>query len=108
MKSLLRNAFALSALLAWSGATAGNGSGKVVHLIAHAGDIVMFKLDESHTGKPACSSNEWALSLSTHSGRAMYALLLSAHSQGKRVVVQGADACSAWSDREAPIYIYMQ
>lgn len=68
-------------------------------------DVVFFTLDGGHTSKPACSADSWALSLSTHSGRAMYALLLSAQSQGKQVWVHGTGACAAWGDREEPQYV---
>ena len=84
---------------------AGNGSGKVMQLMPHANDVVFFSLSGEHANPPKCSSTAWSISLSTHTGRAMYALLLSAHTQGLRVHVQGTGDCSAWPDRETAHYI---
>lgn len=89
---------------------AGSGAGKVTFLRAHSSDIIMFGLSGGHVGKPTCAtaaSDSWALSLTTHTGRAMYAMLLSAQAQGKGVQVSGAGGCSAWADREAPTWIYI-
>jgi hypothetical protein len=87
--------------------SAGSGNGKVVHLMVHTGDVVLFGLDGPHNDKPACSGDQWALSLATPTGRAQYALLLSAHAQQKVVHVAGAGDCGAWGDRERPFYIWV-
>lgn len=101
----------LSILFVWVAmanvAFAGNSNGQVTHVMAHASEIIIFEAG-SHTGKPACSTSGegWALSLSTNSGRAMYALILMARAQGKTINVLGTGNCSAWGDRETPVYIY--
>lgn len=91
-----------------SSANAGSSSGPVTHIYAHVGDVVMFAAGYNQS-KPACSTvgDEWALSLATQTGRAMYALILSAHAQGKSIDVGGTNQCSAWGDREAPYYIHI-
>ncbi|MDQ1091374.1 hypothetical protein QE400_000787 [Xanthomonas sacchari] len=86
-------------------ASAGDGAGKVIQVIAHSHDVVFFTLDGPHTNAPACSSTPWSLSLTTNSGRAQYALLLSAVAQGKAVTVHGTGDCSAWGDRETAEYV---
>lgn len=80
---------------------AGSSQGPVTLLQAHEGDVAMFSAG-AHSGAPACSSagEEWAFSLTSHYGRAMYALLISAQAQGKEVLVTGSNVCSAWGDRE--------
>lgn len=85
---------------------AGESSGTVIRLYAHSGDIAIFDVG-AHTNRPACSvaGNEWAVSLSTPGGRAMYVLLVSAAAQRQTVTVHGTNTCSAWGDREAPSYI---
>jgi hypothetical protein len=77
-------------------------------LMAHSGDVVIFAAGP-HSNKPACNTagDDWAISIVTASGMAMYALLLSAQKQGKPVTIVGSGACSAWADREAPLYIYV-
>jgi hypothetical protein len=110
MRSRLAVLVALILGLCSFSALAGSGAGTVTVLRAHSSDIIMFKLSGGHVGKPACAtatSDSWALSLTTHTGRAMYALLLSAQAQGKGVQVSGTGDCSAWPDREAPIWIYI-
>lgn len=105
--SMYINILALCLVLLFSSFSvqAGNGSGKVTQLMPHAGDVVFFSLGGEHANPPKCSSTAWSISLSTHTGRAMYALLLSAHTQGLRVQVQGTGDCSAWPDRETAHYI---
>ncbi len=87
---------------------AGNSSGKVVRIMVHHGDVVIFDIG-AHNDKPDCSTvnNDWALSLSSEKGRAMYALLLSAAAQGQTVSVHGEGVCNAWADRESPKYMYV-
>ena len=86
----------------------GGGSGTVKRIMVHQGDIVMFSLGD-HINKPACSlvGEDWALSLATEEGRAMYALLLSAAAQGHTVHVEGRGDCSAWGDRENPKFMWV-
>lgn len=86
---------------------AGNSAGKIEQIMVHQGDYVMFRVG-AHHDKPSCSTAgaDWALSLSSEKGRAMYALLLSAASQNHSVTVVGSNTCS-WPDRESPNYIYV-
>lgn len=96
-------------LLFWgSSSFAGESSGKVVHLMAHHGDIIMFDAGV-HTNKPACSTanNHWAFSLKTDLGRAMYSMLLSAAAQKLTVNVKGLNTCDAWGDRETPLFMWV-
>jgi hypothetical protein len=108
--SMFRVAVAMTLSLVGVGAEAGSSSGRIIVLMAHVHDIVIFETAGDHADRPACSlgSNQWALSLSTLTGRAMYALLLSAQAQGKEVHVMGSGLCDAWGDRERPLYIFMQ
>jgi hypothetical protein len=89
-------------------ANAGSSTGTVTQIMVVTGDVVTFSAGV-HQGKPACSTaaDDWALSLTTASGKAMYALLLSAQSQGKPITVLGTQACTAWPDRETPQYIHL-
>lgn len=89
-------------------AWAGNSVGKVAELMIHQGDVVIFTAGP-HVSKPACSTSGdgWALSLANETGKAMYALLLSAQARGQLVSVNGTGSCSAWADREAPRYLYV-
>lgn len=92
-------------------AYAGQGSGKITVIYTHIGSgttgAVFFNV-ENHTSPPACSSHEWAFSIDTEIGKAMYSLLLTAAAQNKSVVVQGTGDCAAWGDRERPQFILVQ
>lgn len=81
-------------------------SGLIRQIMVHSGDIVIFNAGE-HSNKPECSTvgSDWALSLSSEKGKAMYALLLSASAQGLPITVIGENACNAWGDRESPHYM---
>jgi hypothetical protein len=91
-----------------SNALAGASSGPVTALLVHEPSVVMFEAGP-HTAKPACSTvgNQWALSLNSPAGKAMYALLLMAQATGKQVAVQGSGGCTSWGDRETPTYLYL-
>ncbi|WP_325892212.1 hypothetical protein [Grimontia sp. NTOU-MAR1] len=90
-------------------ATAGEGSGKITRIYAHekngGAGVIMFNV-ETHTNPPAsCPGHEWAFDANNDQGKAMYALLLAAASQGKSVTVKGSGDCAAWADRERPFWI---
>lgn len=90
-------------------AVAGRGSGHITRIYAHekngGAGVIMFHV-ENHTNPPAeCPGLEWAFDVNNDQGKAMYALLLAAASQGKPIVVKGAGDCSAWGDRERPSWI---
>lgn len=100
---------AMLTLLALAGsANAGSSSGPIDTLMALRANLIVFSAG-NHQNKPACSTiaNDWAFSLATPGGKAMYALLLSAQAQGKVVNVYGEHACPDWGDRETPQYIYI-
>lgn len=88
-------------------ALAGDSEGTVNLLLpisATADGVVFLSTNPStHTGKPACSSlgDQWALSLANGSGKAMYAMLLSAQAQGLKIHVYGTGNCDVWPDRES-------
>lgn len=94
---------------------AGTGNGLVEKIIVHqknaqygaTEDVVMFKVTMRNDA-PTCSGTEWAFSIETDLGKAMYAMLLSASAQRKSVFVQDSNGCSAWSDREHPKYITLE
>lgn len=100
---MIRNTIAALLLAgATSLAFAGAGSGKVVHISPLPGDVVIFAT-QIHSSKPACSNagNDWTIKLDTETGRATYALLLSAASMNKPITVYGTNDCRHWGDREA-------
>lgn len=100
---------ALFAVFTAGSANAGSSTGLVTALKVHTGDVVMFAAG-SIGQRAACgvAGDEWAISLNTPTGKAIYALLLSANAQGKQVLVTGSNACNAWSDRETPYWVQLQ
>lgn len=85
---------------------AGTGTGKPFGVMAHEGDVFIFKT-QVHDEFPSCNQYGWAISLLTETGRAMFSLVLAAEAQGKSVYVKGKGACVDWHDRETPRYIYI-
>ena len=108
MKLVSKAVFLAVAMVA-SFAYAGTSSGLITALKVHTGDVVMFSTGPINQ-KATCGTagDEWALSLNTPTGRAMYALVLSASAQGKAVLVTGTNACNAWADCETPYWIQLQ
>jgi hypothetical protein len=72
------------------------------------GDFVFFTAGP-HSSKPSCSiaGDDWAFSLSTVTGIAMYKLILYAQSKGKQISVIGNGGCPDWGDRETPAYMWI-
>ena len=109
----MRKLFALSIATLFSiPALAGTGSGTVTKIYTHVGDVVLFST-QSHVhdeSRNACiaeqgANTEWAITLTTETGKAMYAQLLAAATQKKPVVVVGANDCNDFPGRERPSYV---
>ena len=118
MNCSLKVALVSFLVFAGSANASGSSSGQVTGILvvsapwaapSPSSDVAVFSAG-SHSGKPACSviGDDWSISLTTPSGRAMYALILSAQAQGKSVNVAGSNTCSAWGDRETPVWIQLQ
>lgn len=106
--------FASSVLLA-PATFAGTANGKVTRVFvlacpsatAQAGcSIGIVKLSALISGGPACANNpgEWAFSLDTAAGKAMFNAILHAQAVGASVSIIGDGTCGAWFDRERPSY----
>ncbi|WP_420009671.1 hypothetical protein [Xanthomonas sacchari] len=118
MRILLAASFVLLLLVSPSG-RCGTGSGKITAIYAHEKvvngvdrGVILFTM-ETRDGSPAANATtgcavaptDWAFETLSDHGKAMYAMLLSAASQGKPVFVQGSGDCKDWSDRERPMFI---
>ncbi len=87
---------------------AGNSTGTVSYLFVHDPGVLMFAAGTQTTPIACSTQGQWAVDLSTTMGKNIYAMLLSAQSQGQTVTVAGSGVCSAWGDREKPLYVYVQ
>ena len=118
MRSICKLIF-MGLLLIPSFGYCGIGSGRITAIYAHEKvvngidkGVVMFSM-EGRDGSPAANATtgctaaatDWAFDSSSDHGKAMYALLLSAATQGKPVFVKGSGDCRDWSDRERPLFI---
>ena len=108
MKKLTKSFLTLMLGVCCSNVYAGTGWGKVTRIQPVLADTVIFTV-ENHVTMPSCSNQglDWALSLTTNTGRAQYSLLLAAAAQKKSVSITGFHDCRAWGDREAPYFIIM-
>jgi hypothetical protein len=73
------------------------GAGPYYDSICSSGTCVFIKIEQTVNGRPYCASNQgwdFALDTSTASGKATYALLLTAYTTGQIVNVSGSNACS--------------
>lgn len=79
-----------------------SGSGKIVQLIAFNNNIFTF-VTEKNSGIAKCNTNNtWASSLSTTTGKTMYAQVLAAQMQKKSVNVTGSGLCETLTNSENP------
>ena len=68
----------------------------------------IFGQSGDRTAQPSCSTlNRWAVDTSTDAGKAMVAIILSAYSMRKQIVIQGTGDCSVWFDSEAIQYLHV-
>lgn len=73
------------------------GAGPYYDGICTSNACIFIDIEQTVTGKPACSSNsdwDFVLDVSTASGRATYALLMAASSAGRPVNIAGSNQCS--------------
>lgn len=109
MKLIAKTICVLLAAIMGSGSSwAGTSQGLVTNIFIHSPGVLMFKAGTIN-GTPVCNTNnQWAISLATPEGKPMLAVLLSAQSQGKQVIVAGySNTCRDWGDRELPSYIIL-
>lgn len=99
----------MSSLVYFNPAMAGSSTGLITRIYTHVGDVAIFAAG-SHVSKPSCSTagNDWAFSLTTSTGKSMFAILLSAQARKVPVTVAGSNACTVFSDRETPNYIFVE
>ncbi|GAB2191235.1 hypothetical protein MAH1_28430 [Sessilibacter sp. MAH1] len=107
MKIFRNIAIACLACFVSVNASAGySGLAKILTIQPHVGDRVFIKT-ETHNEAPSCAQDlqEWAIDLTTESGKAFYAAVLAAASQNKSVEVHGSHNCTNWPDREDVLFI---
>lgn len=83
------------------------GAGPYYDGICSSGTCVFVKIEQTVSGRPSCASNQgwdFALDTSTASGRATYALLLSAYAAGQTINVAGSNTCSISSSGVENLY----
>ena len=88
---------------------AGYSSGKVTAILVKNNQTV-FVTSENKFGSPACQSVErqWAIDISTSSGRSQYSMILLAYFLEKPIVIVGNQTCSIWPDRETVDHMWIQ
>lgn len=100
-------AFAVMALISMN-VFAGDSNGIPSDLYAHQGDIFMFR-GGNKTSSPACaSSDEWAINISTPTGKSMQATVMLAYTLQKAILVSGTGGCESWGDREQPVFVHLK
>lgn len=92
-------------LIALSPARAGSSYlGNITEIFAYPSNAATFFFitDGTRVSPPSCATvpNRWVIDVSSPSGQAAAALVLSAKAQGKKVQVQGSGNCGLWSDTE--------
>ena len=98
-------------------AQAGTATGKVArtYVLAHCStpqptqpcNTGIVALNVLITSPPPCATipGEWAYTLDTAAGKAMFNAILHAQAVGATVTVTGDGSCAAWPDRERPLFI---
>jgi len=85
-----------------------SGAGTITGVYVMETGIVLFHHHGSRSALPACGTPNpirWAFDGATPAGQAKLALLLTAHSSQKPVVVHGTGTCTAWGDTETIQFI---
>ena len=85
-----------------------SGPGVITGVYVMESGVVLFHHHGSRSALPGCGSPNpirWAFDGATPAGQAKLALLLTAHSSQKPVVVHGTGTCTAWGDTETIQFI---
>lgn len=84
---------------------AGSSLGPVTTVIVNSSNYLFFEAG-AIAGKANCATagNQWALNISTATGKSIYALILFAKNTGRQVLVAGNGTCNNWGDREDVLY----
>jgi hypothetical protein len=78
-----------------------SGGGSISKLTPTSGGAFIFYQTGTRTTRPACSTQDrWAIDVSTNSGQALVAALLTAYSMGKQIAITGTGTCTVWEDTE--------
>ena len=100
----------IATMLAFGSASAfasGSGTGKINSIVVIGNGAVMIGLP-THTGAPACASApEFVIDTASANGKAIYALALTAISQGNSVSINGNGVCDVWADRETALQLWV-
>ena len=87
---------------------AGSSAGIVTTMIVNSSNY-LFLTAGIKSNSPACgNNNEWALNLSTSTGKSIYIMILSAQAQGKVLYIVGNGTCNGWGDREDVLFVYSE
>lgn len=103
MVARYRMIVALAAITAFAApALASEASmGTVYGVLAHDTGNAFFYQTGTRTARPACATEDrWVFGITTPTGQAMMATLLTAYATGRNVTIQGTGVCSVWSDTE--------
>jgi hypothetical protein len=108
MKNLISILIGLTCALLHLNGNAGSSSGAVTMMIVNSSNFLFFTAG-TKSNSPSCgNNNQWALNLSTPTGRSIYALILSAQAQGKVLYIVGNGTCNGWGDREDVLFAYSE
>ena len=116
MKGLLGIILAVSASAASAG-TFGNGTGKILDLVAGAAgtghapkDMIYFRVETMNTG--ACTSDKstayFVIDTKAPGGTAMQSLLMSAKMANKTIWIAGRGTCNTLTNSEDVSYMYIK
>ena len=106
-----------AALLLNQNAQGSTSTGKVArtYVLAHCATVpaqppcntAIVALNVPNNAPPPCATipAEWAFTLDTAAGKAMFNAILHAQAVGATVTIQGDGSCAAWPDRERPLFI---
>ena len=98
-------------------AQASTSTGKVAstYVLAHCPTVApsapcntgIVVLNVPTAGPPPCAviPSEWAYTLDTAAGKAMFNAILHAQAVGATLTIIGDGSCAAWPDRERPLFI---
>jgi invasion protein IalB len=108
-KKFMKKILLFCTLIFCSSAFSGGSEGLVATPLANSEGMMFFSAG-SHLNAPSCSVETlgtWAIDCTSSKSKAMCALVMSAHAQGKRLHVQGKNNCDLWGDRESVSYLFI-
>ncbi|RZK28731.1 MAG: hypothetical protein EOO61_21655 [Hymenobacter sp.] len=84
-----------------------SNSGTLSGVVVVRSGRLFFSQSGARNARPSCSIDRWVLDVTTSSGQAQAAVILTAFTQNRLVHISGTGTCTDWPDTESVQEFYI-